>query len=72
MSVLGAFATTAAVIANEDDVQLRVIDVDFINRLFATEHELFMKFYWNLANKLAMRLAEAPSLAKLGKKLVTH
>jgi serine/threonine protein kinase/CRP-like cAMP-binding protein len=53
MSVLSRDArTSAAIVADSADVEVHVIDVDFISDLFATEPGLKQRFFYNICLKL--------------------
>lgn len=61
MSFLGRNETTASVIAEEDNVKVLQIEINFLLDLFETESMLAMKFYRNIAMKLSQRLRKLPS-----------
>jgi serine/threonine protein kinase/CRP-like cAMP-binding protein len=64
MSVLSRDArTSAAIVADSDDVDVHVIDVDFINDLFLTEPGLKQRFFYNICLKIVgmiKKLTTAP------------
>jgi len=58
MSLLDPNGAVSADIITNEETELYVIEVAWILKLFATEHELAERFYKNMATKLARRLTE--------------
>jgi CRP-like cAMP-binding protein len=68
-SVLQSLATaTASVIADSDQVVLRVIQIDLVFEIFKNNPGLCMRFYRQMATKLAERLRNLHNKAPLPKK----
>lgn len=68
-SVLQSLATaTASVIADSDQVILRVIQIDLVFEIFKNNPGLCMRFYRQMATKLAERLRNLHNKAPLPKK----
>lgn len=61
MSFLGSTIVSNTVVASSPSEVLE-LDLDFLGALFTATPELFMTFYWLLAERLGKRLQELPSL----------
>eukprot|EP01103_Thecamoeba_quadrilineata_P003374 TRINITY_DN13163_c0_g1_i1.p1 TRINITY_DN13163_c0_g1~~TRINITY_DN13163_c0_g1_i1.p1 ORF type:complete len:836 (+),score=191.19 TRINITY_DN13163_c0_g1_i1:20-2527(+) len=58
MSFLGRFNTSAAIISNENLSVVQMIEYSIVKSVFKLNPELYKTFYWTMAFKLAVKLAE--------------